>query len=87
MATVLAIPEITVFPSDIPSGEADKSLYSWKMKLHEEETLCSEDHGDEFDSIIEALDHAFRIFEDLVGRRHVYPASNEQEFKLTVMRS
>jgi hypothetical protein len=87
MATVLAIPEITVFPSDIPSGEADKSLYSWKMKLHEEETLCSEDHGDEFDSIIEALDHAFSIFEDLVGRRHVYPASNAQEFKLTVMRS
>ena len=87
MSTVLAIPEITVFPSDIPSGEADKVLYSWKMKLHEEETLCSEDHGDEFDSIIEALDHAFSIFEDLVGRRHVYPSSNEQEFKLTVMRS
>ena len=86
MNTALAIPEITIFPSDIPSGEEGKVLYSWKMKLHEAEELCSEDHGDEFDSVIEALDHAFSVFEDLVDRRHIYPPSNEQEFKLKVKR-
>ena len=84
MTTPLAIPEITVFPSDIPSGKEGKVLYSWKMKLHEEEELCSEDHGDEFDSVVEALDHAFNVFEDLVGKRHMYPPSAEQEFKVTV---
>jgi hypothetical protein len=87
MSTAVAIPEITIFPSDIPSGKEGKVLYSWKMKLHEEETLCSEDHGDEFDSVIEALDHAFSVFEDLVSRRHIYPSSDEQEFKLLVRRS
>jgi hypothetical protein len=87
MSTALAVPEIAIFPSDIPSGKEGKVLYSWRMKLHEEETLCSEDHGDEFDTVLEALDHAFSVFEDLVGRRHVYPSHQEQEFRLRITKA
>ncbi len=87
MTTALAVPEISIFPSDIPSGKEGRSLYSWRMKLHEQETLCSEDHGDEFDSVLEALDHAFSVFEDLVNRRQIYPANDEQEFRLKVKKA
>ena len=87
MSTALTVPEISIFPSDIPSGKDGQVLYAWKMKLHEQETLCSEDHGDEFDSVLEALDHAFSVFEDLVTRRRVYPANDEQEFRLKVRKT
>lgn len=84
MPTPISIPEITIVPSDVPSGEAGKCLYAWKMKLHEESTLDSEDHGDDFDSIQEALAHAYAVFEDLVSVRELYPNNEEQEFKVTV---
>ena len=87
MSTPLSIPEIAVFPSDIPTGEEGKVWYSWAMKLHEEETLQSEDHGDEFYTVAEALNHALSVFQDLVERRHVFPSNREQEFKLKVKRA
>lgn len=86
MSTPLTIPEITVFPSDIPTGEEGKVWYAWAMKLYEEETLRSEDHGDEFYTVGEAMDHALGVFQDLVDRRHVFPSHREQEFRLTVKR-
>jgi len=84
MSTPLKVPEITVVPSDIPSGEPGSLLYAWRMQLHEDAVLNSEDHGDEFDSIEEALVHAYGVFTDLVERRHSYPGADEQEFKLTI---
>lgn len=84
MSTPLAIPEIKVFPSDLPTGEEGKVWYAWTMKLHAEETLQSEDHGDDFYSVPEALEHALSVFRDLVDRRNVYPSQGEQEFKLTL---
>ena len=87
MSTPVAIPEITVFPSDIPRGEEGTVWYAWTMKLHEEDTLRSEDHGDDFDTVREALDHAFSVFEDLVERRHVYPWHDQQEFRVAVKRT
>lgn len=87
MSKQLAIPEITVFPSAIPTGEEDKVWYAWAMRLHEDETLQSEDHGDEFYSVGEALVHALSVFQDLVDRRRAYPAHREQEFRLTVKRA
>ena len=87
MSTPLSIPEITIAPSEVPSGEAGKCLYAWKMQLHEESTLDSEDHGDDFDSVPEALAHAYSVFEDLVSRRQLYPSNAEQEFKITIKKS
>ena len=87
MYTPLAVPEITVFPSAIPTGEEGVVWYAWSMKLHEEETLQSEDHGDDFYSIAEALEHALSVFQDLVDRRNAYPSNREQEFRLTVKRA
>jgi len=84
MPTPLQVPEITISPSAVPTGEAGTCLYAWKMKLHEESTLDSEDHGDDFESVQEALAHAYGVFEDLVNTRQLYPSSNEQAFKLTV---
>ena len=85
MATPINVVEVTILPSDVPTGEPDKFLYAWKMKLHEESTLDSEDHGDDFDTVQEALAHAYTVFEDLVNRRKLYPASVEQEFKVTII--
>lgn len=87
MSTPLAVPEITVFPSDIPTGEEGKVWYAWTMKLYEEDLLRSEDHGDDFETVREALDHAFSVFEDLVDRRQVYPSRDAQEFSLMVKRA
>ena len=84
MSTPLNVPEITIEPSEVPSGKSGKCLYAWKMKLHEESTLDSEDHGDDFDSVPEALAHAYIVFEDLVNRRQLYPSNAEQEFKVTI---
>lgn len=84
MPTPINIPEITVYASTVPTGEPEKSFYAWKMKLYEESTLDSEDHGDDFDSTLEALAHAFTVFEDLANRRQLYPANMEQEFKVTI---
>ena len=84
MSTPLNTPEITIAPSEVPSGEPGKCLYAWKMKLHEESILDSEDHGDDFDSVREALAHAYSVFEDLVNRRQLYPSNAEQEFKVTI---
>jgi hypothetical protein len=85
MVTPVNIPEITILPSKVLTGEPDKFLYAWKMKLHEESTLDSEDHGDDFDSVQEALTHAYTVFQDLVNRRQLYPANEEQEFKVTII--
>lgn len=84
MITPVNVPEITILPSEVPSGELGEFLYAWKMKLHEESTLDSEDHGDDFDSIQEALAHAYTVFEDLVNTRQLYPSNTEQEFKVTI---
>ena len=85
MATPINVAEITILPSNVPTGEPDKFLYAWKMKLHEESTLDSEDHGDEFDTVQEALAHAYTVFEDLVNRRQLYPANAEQQFKVSII--
>ena len=85
MITPVDVAEITILPSTVPTGEPDKFLYAWKMKLHEESTLDSEDHGDDFDTVQEALSHAYTVFQDLVNRRQLYPANDEQEFKVTVI--
>ena len=84
MVTPVKIPEIIISPSEVPTGEPGKFLYAWKMKLHEESTLDSEDHGDDFDSVQEAMAHALSVFEDLVTTRQLYPANIEQEFKVTI---
>ena len=84
MPKPLDIPEITIVPSEVPSGEPGKKLYAWKMKLDRESTLDSEDHGDDFGSVGEALTHAYTVFEDLVNTRQMYPDNQAQEFKLTV---
>lgn len=84
MNTPVRVPEITVAPSAVPSGEPGKCLYAWKMKLHEESVLDSEDHGDDFDTPIEALTQAFAVFEDLVYRRKLYPDNAEQEFRVRI---
>ncbi len=86
MSTPISTPEITIVPSDVPTGEPGKCLYAWKLKLHEESTLESEDHGDDFDSIQEALAHAYTVFEDLVSTRGLYPDNEEQAFQVTVKR-
>ena len=86
MPTPISTPEITIVPSDVPTGVPDKCLYAWKLKLHEESPLDSEDHGDDFDSIQEALAHAYSVFEDLVSRRELYPDNEEQAFQVTVKR-
>ena len=85
MATPIKVAELTILPSNLPTAEPGKFLYAWKMKLHEESTLDSEDHGDDFDTVQEALVHAYTVFEDLVNRRQFYPASAEQEFKVTII--
>ena len=87
MLTPVNIPEITVLPSEVPTEESDKCIFAWKMKLHEESTLDSEDHGDDFDSVQEALAHAYTVFEDLVNTRQLYPSNVEQEFKITIKKS
>lgn len=84
MITAVSIPEINILPSSIPTGVPDKSLYAWKMKVYEESVFDSEDHGDEFDSVEEALAHAYRVFQNLVDHRHLFPANTEQEFKVTI---
>lgn len=84
MATALDIPEITILPSNVPTDDPNRCLYAWKMKLHEESVLDSEDHGDEFDSVTQALTHAYSVFEDLVNNRRLYPSNATQEFKVTV---
>ena len=84
MLTPVNVPEISIYTSTVPTGEAGKTLYAWKMKLHEESILDSEDHGDDFDSVQEALAHAYTVFEDLVNRRELYPSNTEQEFKVTI---
>jgi hypothetical protein len=84
MLTPVNIPEISIYTSTVPTGEAGKKLYAWKMKLHEESILDSEDHGDDFDSVQEALAHAYTVFEDLVNRRELYPSNVGQEFKVTI---
>lgn len=86
MLTPISSPEITIQPSDVPSGEEGKCLYAWKMKLHEESTLDSEDHGDDFDTVGEALAHAYGVFLDLVDRRKSYPSRETQEFKVTIQK-
>jgi hypothetical protein len=80
MSTPLNVPEITIEPSNVPCDLPDKILYCWKMQLHEESILDSEDHGDEFYSVEEALAHAYTVFEDLVNRRQLYPCNEEQSF-------
>lgn len=84
MSISLNVPEITILPSEVPTGEPGKCLYAWRMKLHEESTLDSEDHGDDFESVVEALAHAYSVFEDLVNTRQLYPSNTEQEFKVTI---
>ena len=83
MTTNLSVPEILILPSNIP-GPDNRTIYAWHMKLHEGETLDSEDHGDDFYSVQEALSHAYGVFEDLVKTRHLYPEHAEQVFQLTV---
>ena len=84
MITALNIPEIAIFPSDISTGVQDKSLYAWNMKVYEESIFDSEDHGDQFDTVEEALAHAYSVFENLVNHRHLFPSNMEQEFKITI---
>lgn len=84
MAIALDIPEITVLPSSVPTGDPTKYLYAWKMKLHEGSILDSEDHGDDFESVAEALAHAYGVFEDLVNNRQLYPSNTTQEFSVTI---
>jgi hypothetical protein len=84
MTTALNVPEITILPSSIPTGVPDKSLYAWKMKVYEDSIFDSEDHGDEFDSVEEALAHAYSVFHNLVNHRHLFPANIEQEFRVTI---
>ena len=84
MEPPLTIPEISIAPSAVPTGEPGKVLYAWKMSLHENEVLDSEDHGDDFDSVAEALGHAYVVFSDLVKHRKLYPDNATQEFKLTI---
>ena len=84
MTAPLKIPEITITPSAVPAGKRGKVLYAWKMTLHENELLDSEDHGDDFDTVAEALAHAYGVFSDLVNTRELYPANETQEFRVTV---
>lgn len=84
MLTTVNIPEISIYTSNVPTGKAGKKFYAWKMKLYEESILDSEDHGDDFDSVQEALAHAYTVFEDLVIRRELYPLKVAQEFKVTI---
>jgi hypothetical protein len=84
MITALSVPEITILPSNVPTGVPDKSLYAWKMKVYEESIFDSEDHGDEFDSVAEALAHAYSVFHNLVDHRHLFPSNIEQEFRVTI---
>lgn len=84
MSAPLKIPEIIITPSAVPTGELGKVLYAWKMVLHENELLDSEDHGDDFDTVAEALAHAYGVFSDLVNTRELYPANETQEFRVTV---
>lgn len=86
MATTLDIPEITIAPSDVPTGQKGRFFYAWKMRLEEGSILDSEDHGDEFDTVGEALTHAYSVFEDLANNRKLYPARDPQEFKVTITR-
>lgn len=84
MSVPLKIPEITIAPSAVPTGVPGKVMYAWKMALHENELLDSEDHGDDFDTVAEALAHAYGVFSDLVNTRKLYPVNETQEFRLTV---
>jgi hypothetical protein len=84
MHTALNIPEIAIFPSDIFTGVPGKSFYAWKMKVYEESSFDSYDHGDLFYSVEEALAHACGVFQNLVNHRHLFPSNVEQEFKVTI---
>ena len=84
MSTPLNVHTIAIAPSDLPCDLPGKKLYCWKMQLHEESVLESEDHGDDFYSVQEALAHAYTVFEDLVNTRQLYPASEEQSFSIRI---
>jgi hypothetical protein len=84
MQTALRIPEIAIFPSDVPTSVPDRSLYAWKMKVYKESNFDSYDHGDLFYSVEEALAHAYSVFQNLVNHRHLYPSNPEQTFKVTI---
>ncbi len=84
MQTALSIPEIAIFPSDIPTSVPDRSLYTWKMKVYKESSFDSYDHGDLFYSVEEALTHAYGVFQNLVNHRHLFPSNLEQTFKVTI---
>ena len=84
MSTPLNVPEITIEPSQLPSGVPGKKLYRWKMQLHEESVFDSEDHGDDFYSVSEALAHVYTVFEDLVNTRQFYPCNEEQRLAVTI---
>ncbi len=84
MLTPKNVPEITIMPSAVTGGEEGKPLYCWTMQIHKESVLDSEDHGDDFASIPEALAHAYTVFEDLVHTRKLYPANDEQAFAVTI---
>jgi hypothetical protein len=86
MQTALSIPEIAVFPSDIPASVPDTSLYAWKMKVYKESSFDSYDHGDLFYSVEEALAHAYSVFQNLVNHRHLFPSNLEQKFHVTIMK-
>jgi hypothetical protein len=81
MITALNIPEITISPIDLCS---DRPEYTWKMKAYEESLMDSYDHGDVFTSVEEALADAYAVYFDLSNGRHLVPARQEQEFKVTI---
>lgn len=85
MSKPVEIPEITILPSTVATDQPGTRLYRWEMKLLADSRLDSEDHGDDFYSVQEALAQAYSVFEDLVTTRHIYPARTQQEFKLTII--
>ena len=87
MSTPRKIPEIMILPSAVATGETGNALYAWRMRLDDESTLDSEDHGDDFGSVTEALAHAYDVFRDLVDIRKLYPNNTTQEFKLIIRTS
>lgn len=84
MMTAMNIPEITISPLDFSKGMPDETLFKWRMKVCEEMTLDSYDHGDVFSSVEEALADAYAEFHNLSDERHLIPVHTEQEFKVTI---
>ena len=84
MMTAMRNPEITISPIDTCKGATEATLFTWTLKVNEDFTLDSYDHGDVFESVEEALSNACTEFYSLSGERHVIAANSEQEFKVTI---